>query len=249
MSPQPLSRVRPNATIDWFTPPASARPTLAAKILEVIVVWSKVELEFINLAALFLEADFEVVTDMLSALTQRRIAIRAAAESYLEPDDFGLFEDVERAIGASRDRRNAYAHHIWAIADEIPDGLLLTDPKHLARSEAEWFTALEEHEQHKAHGTITIVGNEGTVLGEPEPPPAPPDPEIDDSLVMVYRDSDVSADLRAAQDARHLVAAMYIAFAVLDDNDEERSELLRLLQAQQHPLIPSTGSSSGPPGQ
>lgn len=140
--PQPLSSVIPskNYGVVEFSPSSMHhRAELAAMIMEMVSIWSSIDLEVSRLMTKFLKADFEVVSEMLLALTSaeaRKAAVRAAAKASLNNDDLSLFDAVHKVIRPSRDRRNHFVHHIWGTTDALPRDLLLIDPRYLARQHA-----------------------------------------------------------------------------------------------------------------
>jgi hypothetical protein len=68
MSPQPLSRVRKTAGVN-FLGAIQGQPVLAAKVKEVIGIWSHIEYVLTSMTTAFLESDYEVVSAMLNAIT------------------------------------------------------------------------------------------------------------------------------------------------------------------------------------
>ncbi len=84
--------------------------------------------------------------EALSGGEARRAALEGAAKAALPEDDFLLFKAVEKVLGPARRIRNNFAHHIWGTTTEIPDALLLIDPK-----------CLREFEVQKSDGRSLII--------------------------------------------------------------------------------------------
>jgi hypothetical protein len=190
MAPQPLSKIRKPVGVDLSTGKVLERPELAAIAMGTIATWSNIDNGFAQMTSVFLQADFEAVTAMLAALTSseaRYAAIRAAAESALNDDDWRLFQAVDRAIKPSRKRRNEYAHHVWGISPTIPDALLLVNPRYLAKFNAELDASLlKRARQPDLKAPLTH-------------------PELDFSQIFVYRKRDLERDAKAAIEASNLV--------------------------------------------
>jgi hypothetical protein len=162
---------------------------------QVIVVWSYTDLALTALTARFLKADFLIVAEMLNALVSqsaRQSAMLGAAKAALPGDVLTLLTDVLKLIRPSRERRNAYAHNLWAYHPELPDALLLVDPRRLATVDAQYLAKSAELNQwaRKDDGT---------------PPPTFEIEGLDTSEVYVYRQPDIEADLKDAKEAHNLV--------------------------------------------
>jgi hypothetical protein len=134
--PQPVSsRFRGNKRprFTFYDSALAERPALAGMAMQVIGIWSQIDADLLNIVTeRFTEADFLVVSSMLNALRggeSQRLALRGAAQAAI-PGDVELFEAVERAISASRKRRHEFAHGLWGASDDLPDDLLLLDPKY-----------------------------------------------------------------------------------------------------------------------
>lgn len=143
--PQPLSTVlpRPTAPLEIGAGALKERSVLSGLVMQVIGNWSQAEYHMYPLVTKFLNADFTVVAAMLTALhSTQRDAIRAAAEEALSPEDFDLFTAVDSAINPTRKLRDQFSHGIWACTDDLPNDLILGDPKYLsmvdAKSQAWW---------------------------------------------------------------------------------------------------------------
>lgn len=140
MPPQPLSRVCLNATVTIDPDTAiKAYPDLMLLVMSVIETWARIDAHITTLLTTFLKADFLPVAAMMQALTGgegKKAAIRAAATESLSKENLDLFNAVMKVITPSRNRRNEFAHHFWAISPQVPDALVLIDPKHIVRDDA-----------------------------------------------------------------------------------------------------------------
>jgi hypothetical protein len=127
MAPQPYSG-------DFqYIDAASRRPKLAALAMHVISIWSETDCILNEMAAFFLSTDFDKATVMLQSITQasQRAVMRKLAQASLTPQDTALLEAILATTKASEKRRHEYAHHVWAIAPQRPDSILLIDPRDL----------------------------------------------------------------------------------------------------------------------
>ncbi|MFC3642503.1 hypothetical protein [Aquibium oceanicum] len=137
--PQPLSRVNPNASVmvgNAGIPVFHHNPSLGLLAMESIATWSNVE-NF--LLGLYLEllggasdraAIAYLAIETQSAKTQ---AIRAVAQSVLNEDHFELLAAILKVAKTAQKSRDKLAHHIWGFSPNLPDALLLVDPRALAR--------------------------------------------------------------------------------------------------------------------
>jgi hypothetical protein len=139
--PQPLSKVKPGAGMKIGPHALANRPALAVQVMSVLGEWAHIDATFSAILTTFLKADFIVVNAMMEALksgTSRNAAFLGAAQSGLPERDFNLVQAVIKASKASRNRRNEFAHHIWAFSDELPDALLLIDPTQIMTELVQW---------------------------------------------------------------------------------------------------------------
>lgn len=220
MPPQPLSRVRSNAGMSIEIDAISKRPALAPLVLEAIATWAHSDTLLADLTAKFLEADFEIVTKMLQALTSnegRLAAIRAAAKHALSEDDNQLFEIVLKVTKPSRDKRNDFAHHLWGYSNELPNALLLVDPKHVQIMSAGF-----DAESRRRLLMMPPKSDIGDIL------------ETLKTHIFVYRKKDLQ---EAARDAKAAYAYIHNLLFVLNHNhpasEHMRTELLSQPPIQQ----------------
>lgn len=187
MAPQPLSRKYPKGATPIFAADALyKRPSLAPHVLTVIANASATEAILINLVTSRLQIDHAIVHDLLASVhdTARNSAVKGALEKYLQGDDLHLFRAVTKLTKTVDNHRNEFAHHIWAIANELPNDLLLTDARYLRRFHFDTKGALH-------------LGNKP--------------PEVDLSQVFVFDEK--TLDERSAESAytRYLMDRLYYA--------------------------------------
>lgn len=198
MPPQPLSRVKGDAEIIFGAATmVEKRIPLAASVMSVIGAWSSNDLILARLTSTFLKADFEIVAAMMQALTGgegRRSAIGAAAEAALDADNYKLFQAVQKANRPSRNRRNDFCHHVWAISDQLPDAVLLIDPKHMTMLSAQRYATIAEVYKNPSRASDLEAL-----------------PEVDPKNVFVYRVTDLGQEEDAALKASIRLLALEMA--------------------------------------
>lgn len=132
MAPQPLSRVNPKAKTTFGPECFNVYPGLSQLVARVINTGSMIEARWSIILVNLAKADPHTGTAMYLALSSseaRRAAIKAAAQVRLSKDDFLLFQAVVKVTTPQRNARNQFAHHIWGMAREVKDALLLADPE------------------------------------------------------------------------------------------------------------------------
>lgn len=215
MGPQPLSRVRPNATT-YFSPDVLfTYPDLAAYAMSVIGQWARTDATLSELLSVMLTtSDLAVGMAMYQALTgtgSRQTALLAAAEEALPVQDFWLLQAVLRLNRPSRDQRNDFAHHLWGTSDDVPNALLLVDPavfiKHLTIRDIYAKNAMAMFLRYSSMGKEVPTG------------------ELDHSKVQVYRKRALQ---QAAKDAIKAGArAFYLSVAIDHDRFGQHSDAMR----------------------
>lgn len=143
MPPQPLSFVARNANV-IFDPDEAFRlnPNLAAYIPKIIASWTQVEGGISDLIRVLLPtanisqtaktkgaAVTLAIFDAIDSPTIRLAALRAGASAILEGKYLLIFQAVLDCLkGPSRDR-NKLAHWDWGFTFDVPESLLLKNPK------------------------------------------------------------------------------------------------------------------------
>lgn len=170
----------------------AAYPHLLAKIQTVIHIWAGIDITMELMAAVFLKADYVVVHEMLAALMSsdgKRAAITAAARETLGDEDFQLYESIMKAIGPSRMRRNEFTHHLWGVSPEVPNALVLLNPKDMARFSAD-----------VQQGSVDFDRLRSPDWGGPK-----------QMEVVLYREADLDRSIRDAEAAARLVNTLRIS--------------------------------------
>lgn len=173
MSPQPLSRVRPMATVLLSPKAMMERPKLGLLVAEAIATYSDIEAQIALVMTRFLSAKAAPALAMFEALTSapaQLAAASAAAGTVLDAGDMELFEAVIWITGNVAKDRHKMAHNQWGYSEEMPDALLLTEGKVSARRDMETVEAIR----------LTMRGEGGAFWSR-----LPPD------KIMVYREPDL----------------------------------------------------------
>lgn len=146
MAPQPLRSIRKKPlTVRMGGDPLLKRPEMAAELGRAIAQWSLVETLLGDMLSTMLSADPKPALAMFSAIvstTAQRSALEAVASSVLEHDDARNFRAIMRIFSRVGAERNKLAHWVFGIADELPDALLLLEPKHWRAGTAATITAI-----------------------------------------------------------------------------------------------------------
>jgi hypothetical protein len=138
--PNPLSRVLPSASYEIGnvgTRTLSRRPQLAIMAVEAIAAWAHVEKFMLNMyveLAGGAQADAAVVYLAMETASAKSAAITALAERKLTPDNLNLLRVLIRVTKTAQKDRDKLAHWIWGSSDQLPDALLLADPRSLELS-------------------------------------------------------------------------------------------------------------------
>ncbi len=189
MPPQSLRKICPAATISFapernretiLFPPEKVieRPEVAARIAQCIACWSLVEIETSRLfARLFgrgpdLEAGVALYNSFAGANHKER-AIKVLARSGKGRACYEIIDALLKVIESQRKIRDKIAHWCWGISDQIPDGLVLVDPKDILLHEAR----------------ITKKYQQGEL-------PSVEERQLPVDIVYVYRIADLQVDAR-----------------------------------------------------
>lgn len=130
--PQPLSHFGEVNDLS-IGPGAFLRRThLASLIIEYINVCSYIDAAMGEILAFCLKSQTRVGVSMYHATTSaeaKYAMITAAVGVSLSRRDGTLFNKVMKVVKPIRNRRNSFAHHLWATSSSVPNGLLLIDPR------------------------------------------------------------------------------------------------------------------------
>ncbi len=131
---QPLSRVKSTANVSFGEDDTmQKRPELAVLVAECITQFANLESMMGLSLALILHANQKAVLAMYSAFDSRASQmklLKAAAESELEELHCDIFDVIITLFikPAMRDR-DKFAHWVWGYSRELPDALLLMEPR------------------------------------------------------------------------------------------------------------------------
>jgi hypothetical protein len=132
MAPQPLSRVNPKATPTFGPDCFDKYPQLSKLVARAINTGAMIETRWSVILVNLMQADPHTGVAMYQALASaeaRRAALHAAAKVRLSDPDFLLFMAVVKATTPQRTVRNQFAHHIWGMAHQVKDCLMLAEPE------------------------------------------------------------------------------------------------------------------------
>jgi hypothetical protein len=137
--PQPISKVASNASISIGNAgdrPLIRHPQLAVLAIEAIASWSNVESFMLHLFIQLFGGNQALATDVFLALEgqgPKAAAIQAAAERVLKdtPERLKLLRAILALVATNQKARDKLAHWIWGDSRNLPDALLLANPKSL----------------------------------------------------------------------------------------------------------------------
>jgi hypothetical protein len=108
-------------------------------------MWSLVEAGIGTMLSFIMEAEFAATAAMLGSLRSSSAqidAVAAAGKAKLKGRDLELFEAVIMITRSAAKKRNMVAHHIWAYSSDLPDALLLVDPRAYANIYVDLHTSI-----------------------------------------------------------------------------------------------------------
>lgn len=138
--PQPLSRVAPNALVSIgnvgsaYPSPLAERPELALLAIQVIASWSNVEAFMMRLFVNLMGGSTDLAATVYLSLeiqSAKSAAINAAAAVKLSEQEKALLRAILALVKSHQKSRDKIAHWIWGTAPQLPDALLLANPKDL----------------------------------------------------------------------------------------------------------------------
>lgn len=184
MPGQPLSKFSKGKGLTFGPPSSWKRPNLMKYVMLVIEYWSTTEMRLLLILRYCLGGDPTLAAEMLLAIENQsiqRTVIMTATKAVLPKQDWPIIEAAFMSMNTSRNVRNRFAHHIWGVADDMPDALLLLDPKDMAIVIAQ---VVKQAAKEKKAGRT----------------PAPVDLEniLDRSKVMVWREKDFKSECDTA---------------------------------------------------
>lgn len=137
----------------------------------------------------------------------RNEALRSVAEESLNADDLALFNAVLGVVDSADKERNRLAHWLWAIDDQLPDAVVLLDPRKYASMNSDVAVAM-------AKGSTSV--EQATALQDKMR-----------SMALVYRQQDFQTAINAVERAFFAITNLTI---VLDKpNDPSSANARKLL--------------------
>jgi hypothetical protein len=253
MAPQPITRIRPNITVDFDPVRLADFPNLTALPMTVIAIWATIDGIIAKMLSHLIQSDLAIAVAMFHAIKSQdgqRQAVLAAAEKALAPDNYRLMWAIWKASKASRDRRHEYAHHLWGIPD-IPDALALLDPKDSLRElvvfEERMNAWRKEIRNWTSNTTMFLYYHQHQHRLAPIPPSEAPDY----SNVQCFRKTDLDDDVKDARQALGWFLDLQRALFDLSQQikDEAHQRLLSEPQIQQTLQPQSSENCSAQPTQ
>jgi hypothetical protein len=138
--PQPLSSTYRNAAVyignvgSGFPSPPKERPALAVLAAEVIASWSNVEAFMMRLFIDLMGGPADLAARVylaLEAQSAKSAAINAAAEAKLTLKEREMLRAILALAKTHQKTRDKVAHWSWGISPQLPEALLLANPKDL----------------------------------------------------------------------------------------------------------------------
>ena len=148
-----LSQVNPKA--DYSFDPRDVglkRPYVQARIARVIAIWAGIESLTVNVLLNALGGDIRIASEMFLSVTSgaaSRAALKTAIRLGLPPDRAAIFNAIWTISGELVDDRHKLAHWIVGYSKDIPNALLLLDPKDGFRRGAHNLTFWRLGQHHK----------------------------------------------------------------------------------------------------
>ena len=131
--PQPLSSFKkPKATVYIRPSAVGINPELAALALSVIGHSSRADAALAQLAATLSAGQVEAVVDYYVSRrgdSTKFAVLETLAVASLKPDRHAIFRDLLKLHSRAQDRRQPLAHWLWGSCNDLPDALLLLDPR------------------------------------------------------------------------------------------------------------------------
>src|ERR1700704_773040 len=146
---QPLNRVIPDALVRHDPNVLDNKPKMAHLVASIFAHWALIEYRLSLLLVRVLGADAAPALAMFSTLTAQHLqlgALEAAAKVALSAEEFDVFKATINVTDSVQTPRNHLAHWIWASCLELPEAMLLAEPKSAKERDREFTLALEKSE-------------------------------------------------------------------------------------------------------
>jgi hypothetical protein len=192
--PQPLNRVVPNGEFRPDTSVLNDKPELAKLVARIFALWGFIEHSLSVLLVRLLGADAEPAIAMFATLTAQRLqmaALKAAAMAALSGDDFDVFCAAISVTDSVQTPRNHLAHWIWGNCEQLPDALLLAEPKAQKDRDQKLMLCFERAGEPDVNEIIKLD-------------------QYDPATVLVYRRGDLERAMRDLEDAQKIAALLTV---------------------------------------
>jgi len=198
--PQPLNRVVPNGEFSsiGIRPNQSGilddKPELAKLVASIFALWASIEHSLSLLLVSVLGADAEPAIAMFATLTAQRQqmgALEAAAKAALSPDEFDVFCAAISMTESVQTPRNHLAHWIWGTCEQLPNALLLAEPKAQKDRDRKLKLAFERAGGVDVKEIISLD-------------------RYDPATILVYRHGDLERAKRDLEDAAFITALLTV---------------------------------------
>jgi hypothetical protein len=196
--PQPLNRVIPNGKFRQDTSVLDDKPELAKLVASICALWGLIEHALSHWLVRVLGADAEPAIAMFATLTAQHLqigALRAAAKAALSADDFDVFCAAINVIDSVQTPRNHLAHWIWGSCEQLPDALLLAEPKAQKERDQKRMAVIDRFDK----GPTVSMFDEIIELDRYDP-----------ATVLVYRHGDLERAKRDLEEAEKIAAVLMV---------------------------------------
>ncbi len=190
--PQPLYKASPGSQLIFGPTMLESRTHLASMIGQGISVWAYTETNWGNILAAIMHVDSSAAMRMYAAVEgfhNQRQMVRAVARSNLSGSDLEAFEDTFDAVNQSAKQRHRFAHWIWGVSENLPNDLLLMEPKEYWRLHG----AMYDFERDNDVDSPSFVSNF---------------PTFDRKKILVYTEKDITGVVRDMHTAYSLTKVL-----------------------------------------
>src|SRR5262249_43640514 len=145
MPRQPLMYVKPNTKVRFAANALGERPELAALVGECIALWSQVEAQISVLLSAIMKAETAITAAVFLSIRNSRAqreALTAAAEIGLSGRELEMFRAIAIVYQSLDSQRADLAHGVFAVGEDIPDGILWIDSSAFAEHSLDFWTEL-----------------------------------------------------------------------------------------------------------
>jgi hypothetical protein len=149
---QPISKLKPDITYRLHFDSLDSRPAVAQAIAECIATWSRVEWSYGSLFLSLLQVNEAKGAELyvsLESAKSKQSAIMALAVGNLHEQKVEMLRRLISYTKSQQKSRDKIAHWIWGISDQLPDSMILCDPKsiwmHSGKSLSQMRAAFKEN--------------------------------------------------------------------------------------------------------